>query len=201
MVKEKKSGEGVSVDTAKRGFFWFLMLLGIIFMVYFTLSMIINIVYGVDLAGKGVNVVIREAVFENGTMVKEAETVLLSGVSGWVAVFGPWIAVNVYLLILGGVFFAIGYALTPKKEDRVAVSLFKARMLGGYLAVVALLVLSLGLDRVFFVPHEVAVGTLGWIDWYIFEFLAYLFWAVILAVLAVFFLRVQGKSPPGDDED
>jgi hypothetical protein len=194
----EKGDRLIRVDELKKGFFWFLMLAGIVLMVYFTLTLIINMVYAADLAGGGVNVVLEEPVFEDGNLVKEAEAVALHGVSGWVAAFSPWLATNAYYLALGAIFFAIGYVLTPMREEKLAVSLFKMRILGWYLVLVVLIMLILGVDRVFFLPHEAKTEVLAWIDWYIFEFLAHLVWAVVIAILAMFFLRVRRKKQTTD---
>lgn len=186
---ERKQEAGLMrVDTLKRGFFWLLMLIGMVLIVYFTLSMIINMVFAADLAGEGVS-----AATEGG------ETITLHAISGWVAVFSPWLALNAYLLTLGTIFFGIGYVMTPKKEDKLAVSLFKMRILGWYLVLVVLLMVVLGTDRIFFLTSAAKEGALAWIDWYIFEYLAHIVWAAILAILAVFFLRVRCMAPAGDE--
>jgi hypothetical protein len=187
-MERKKETSLEKVDTQKRGFFWMLMLIGMVLIVYFTLSMVINMVFAADLAGDGV-----AAATEGG------ETITLHGISGWVAVFSPWLALNAYLLTLGTIFFGIGYVMTLQKEDKLAVSLFKMRILGWYLALVVLLMVVLGTDRIFFLTSAAKEGALAWIDWYIFEYLAHIVWAVILAILAVFFLRVGRKSPAGDE--
>ncbi|MDY6796800.1 MAG: hypothetical protein SWK76_16180 [Actinomycetota bacterium] len=193
-VDDKKAGKLVRVDTVKGGFFWFLMIIGAVLIVFFTLNMIINFIYGADLAGKGVSVVIKDAVYEDGTQVSKAEVAVLHGVSGWVAVFGPWMAVNANYIVLGAIFFAIGYVMTAKDEDKLPVSIFKARMLGAYLALVSIFLFTLGIDRIFFISHEARVGTLSWIDWYIFEFMAYVVWAAILGIMAVFLVKLGAKS-------
>ena len=189
-MEERKEAGLVHVDTLKKGFFWLLMLIGMVLVVYFTLSMIINMVFAADLAGEGVS-----AATEGG------ETITLHGISGWVAVFSPWLALNAYLLTLGTIFFGIGYVMTPKQEDGLAVSLFKMRILSWYLVLVVLLMVVLGTDRIFFLTSAAKEGALAWIDWYIFEYLAHIVWAVILAVLAFFFLRVGRKGLAGDEED
>jgi len=187
---ERKNEDGlVSVDTMRRGFFWMLMLIGMVLIVYFTLSMAINMVFAADLAGDGV-----AAATEGG------ETITIHGISGWVAVFSPWLALNAYLLTLGTIFFGIGYVMTQKKEDKLAVSLFKMRILGWSIVLVVLLMVVLGTDRIFFLPSAAKEGALAWIDWYIFEYLAHIVWAGILAILAVFFLRVGRRAPAGDEE-
>jgi hypothetical protein len=166
------------------------MLMGMILVVYFTLSMIINMVFAADVAGEGVSA---------GTQA--GETITLHGLSGWVAVFSPWLALNAYLLTLGTIFFGIGYVMTPKAEDRLAVSLFKMRIFGCYLVLVVLLMVVLGTDRIFFLPSADKEGALGWIDWYIFEYLAHIVWPAILSVAAVFFLRVGRGGRVGDEGD
>ena len=188
-MKDKKETDPVRVDTLKRGFFWLLMLVGMVLIVYFTLVMIINMVYAADFAVEGVS-----AAAEGG------ETITLQGLSGWVAFFSPWLVLNVYLLALGAIFFCIGYVMTPKKEEKLAVSLFKMRILGWYLVLVVLLMVVLETDRVYFLQNVISEGTIAWIDWYIFEYLAHIVWAVVLAVMAVFLLRVQRKDLLGDDE-
>ncbi|WP_287155203.1 hypothetical protein [Candidatus Solincola tengchongensis] len=179
---------------AEKRFFRFLMIAGLLLVVYFTLTLVINMVYGVDLAGKGVLTVIREPQYQDGEMVDQGESVVLHGVSGWVAAFSPWLAVNGNLLALGLVLFGIGFALTQRREGRLAVTAFKLHVLAWYLMGVVLLMLVLGVDRVYFLPHAAKSGVLAWIDWYIFEFLAHLIWAAVVACLAVFFLRYGGKE-------
>lgn len=190
MKGKEKEARSVRLDSARRGFFWFLMLAGLVLIVYFTLNMAINLVFGIDSANQGVTVVTREPAYENGSLVQEGESQVLSGVSGWVAVFAPWLAVNAYYLALGALIFGIGYVMTPKTEERVPVSLLKMRMLACYLVLVALLMVILGLDRVYFLPRAAVGGALAWIDWYIFEFLAHIVWAVVLALMAAFLFRV-----------
>ena len=69
------------------------------------------------------------------------------------------------------------------------------------LVLVVLLMVVLGTDRIFFLTSAAKEGALAWIDWYIFEYLAHIVWAVIIVVLAVFFLRVGRKGQPGDEGD
>lgn len=187
-MDRKKEAGLMRVDTSKKGFFWLLMLVGMVLIAYFTLSMVINMVFAAELAGDGVSVA-----------AEGGETITLHGFSGWVAVFSPWLAINAYLLTLGTIFFGIGYVMTPKKEDKLAVSLFKMRILGWYLALVVLLMVVLGTERIFFLPSAAKEGALAWIDWYILEYLAHIVWAVILSILAVFLLRVGRKNPEGDE--
>jgi hypothetical protein len=189
---EKKEGmDMVKVDAPGRNFFWFLMLIGVILIAYFSFNIIMNAIYAVDLSGKGVNVVLKEAVVENNTVISEPEIITLHGVTGWVENFSTWLAVNAYILALGTIFFGAGYILTAKKDDKVAVSLFKMRILGGYMLVLSLLMLVLGIDRVYFIPHGAKSSVLVWMDWYVLEFLAHIIWAVVLAALSIFYLRVK----------
>ncbi len=189
---EKKEGmDMVKVDAPGRNFFWFLMLIGVILIIYFSFNLIMNAVYAVDLAGKGVNVVLKEAVVENNTVISEPEVIVLHGVTGWVESFSTWLAVNANLLALGTIFFGLGYIFTVKKEDKVAVSLFKMRLLGGYMLALSILMLALGIDRVYFIPHGAKPSVLSWMDWNVLEFLAHLIWGVVLAALSIFYLRVK----------
>jgi uncharacterized membrane protein YqhA len=89
--------------------------------------------------------------------------------------------------------------MTQEKEDKLAVSLFKMLIFGWYLVPVVLLMVVLGTDRIFFMPSAAKESTLAWIDWYIFEYLAHIVWAVIMAILAVFFLRIGRRSPAGGE--
>lgn len=177
-----------------KGFFRFLVWIGLVLVAYFSLNLVINMIYGVDLAGKGVAVVIRDPRFQDSQLVDEGESVVLQGVSGWVAAFAPWLALNANLLVLGLLFFAIGFALTVRDRERLTLTLFKLRILAWYLLAVALLMLVLGIDRVYFLPHAEVSGVLGWIDWYVFEFLAHVIWAAIIVILSVFFLRYGGED-------
>jgi hypothetical protein len=198
---EKENGVGmVKVDTTGKTFFWFLMLVGVILIAYFTINLVINAIYAVDLAGDGVSVVQKEAVVENGQVIEQPEVLVLHGVTGWVENFSPWLAVNTYVLALGAIFLGLGYVMILKKEDKVAVSLYKMRLLGGYFMVVAALMLGLGMDRVFFIPHGHKPTVLTWTNWYILEFLAHLIWAVVLAVLSFFYLRVR-RIDGGEDRE
>lgn len=198
---EKENGMGmVKVDTPGKTFFWFLMLVGVILIAYFTINLVINAIYAVDLAGDGVSVVQKEAVVENGQVIEQPEVLVLHGVTGWVENFSPWLAVNTYVLALGAIFLGLGYVMILKKEDKVAVSLYKMRLLGGYFMVVAALMLGLGMDRVFFIPHGHKPTVLTWTNWYILEFLAHLIWAVVLAVLSFFYLRVR-RIDGGEDRE
>ncbi|MGQ9536113.1 MAG: hypothetical protein ACUVT4_02625 [Actinomycetota bacterium] len=175
-------------------FFRFLSAAGLILVGYFTLTMIINMIFGVDLANKGVLTVIKEPQYQDGELVDQGESIVLYGVSGWVAGFAPWLAVNGNLLTLGVVLFGIGFALTSRREDKFAVTVFKLRILAWYLLGVALLMIFLGGDRVYFLPHPAKNGVLAWIDWYIFEFLAHVIWAALISCLAIFFLRYGGRE-------
>ena len=199
-MRREYAGKG-GKEPAKKDFFWFLALAGLILVAYFTLNLAINMVYGVDLAGKGAVIVVREPRYQGDQLVDEGESVVLHGVSGWVAAFSPWLAVNANLLALGVMLFGIGFALTGRDPEKLAVTLFKLRILACYLLAVVLLMLVLGIDRVYFLPRAETGGVLGWIDWYIFEFLAHIVWAAIIAALAVFFLRYaekgQGKDANG----
>lgn len=211
MAEEKGKGL-LGVDTPRKGFFWLLMAIGLILMAYFAVNMVFNAIYAVDLAGKGVAVVLKEAEYDQqGQMVKEPEITTLHGVSGWVESFAPWLATSAYILALGAIFFALGYVCTRRREEKLAVSLYKMRLLGGCLAAVALLMVVLGCDRVFFIQHGGRESVLDWTNWYILEFLAHIVWALVLGVLSLFYLRVQrvgdaakaegglrGPEQPGD---
>jgi hypothetical protein len=190
----RKHMETGGKETGKKGFFRFLALVGLVLVAYFTLNIVINMVYGVDLAGKGAVVVVREPRYQGDQLVDEGESVVLHGVSGWVSAFAPWLAVNANLLALGVILFGIGFTLTAREPEKSAVTLFKLRILAWYLLAVALLMLVLGIDRIYFLPHAETGGVLGWIDWYIFEFLAHVVWATIVAILAIFFLRYAGEN-------
>lgn len=184
----------------EKSFFRFLMVAGLLLLAYFTITLVINMIYGVDLAGKGVLTVIREPQYQDGEVVDQGESVVLHGISGWVAAFSPWLAVNGNLLALGVILFGVGFALTPRREDRLPVTVFKLRLLGWYLVAVVLLMLILGVDRVYFLPHAAKSGVLAWIDWYVFEFLAHLVWATVVACLALFYLRYGGKKHDASEQ-
>ncbi|RJP30352.1 MAG: hypothetical protein C4536_09960 [Actinobacteria bacterium] len=197
---EKEGGKARGeTGPARRSLYWYLMVVGLVLIAYFTLNLIINVVYAVDASSQGVLVVLEEPLYENGSLAREAVTTTLHGASGWAAAFAPWLALNAYLLALGVIFFAIGYMQTPVEEERLPVSLFKLRLLGGYLLALAAVMVILGFDRIFFLPHEAKTGSLAWIDWYLFEFLAHVVWAAVIALLAVFLLRVQRSSGIGGD--
>ena len=198
-MDKRKVSRRVRVDSPGRPFFWFVMLAGMILIAYFSLTMVMNFTYAIDLAGDGVQVVLEEAVIADGQVVEEPEVVVLHGINGWVESFAPWLAVNAFTLFLGVFLFGLGYTMTGRKEEGVAVAMFKMRILGGYLAVLSLLMLVLGVDRVFFIPHGPRATFLSWFDWYVMEFLAHLIWAVLLMVFAVFFMRVDRM--PGDGEE
>ncbi len=191
MKENGSQSQNIKVDAPGRSFFWFLMLAGILLIAYFSLNMVVNFIYAVDLAGDGIQVVLEDAVVEGGQVVEEADVIILRGMSGWVESFAPWLAVNASTMFLGAFIFALGYMMTGRRKERVAVSLFKMRMLGSYMALLALIILILGMDRVFFIPHGARPTFLSWFDWYVMEFLAHIIWAVLLAVLSCFFLRVK----------
>jgi hypothetical protein len=198
VVNDKKS-RPISVDAPGKPFFWFLMLVGMVLIAYFTFNMVVNFVYAVDLAGDGIQVVLKDAVVVDGQMDEEAEVTVLRGVSGWVEGFAPWLALNAFTLFIGVFIFGTGYVMTARDEDKLAVSLFKMRILACYLALLALLMLVLGVDRIFFIPHAERAAFLSWFDWYVIELLAHIIWAVLLAIFSVFFMRVGGL--PGNDLD
>lgn len=190
---EKKNKE----SAPPRPFLWFLAVIGLILIAYFTINIALNLAFAVDSASKGVPVVWKEATYdESGQMVSGPEGVVLRGINAWVEELAPWLATNTYLLVLGSIFLAFGlaYALARREGGELAVFLFEMRLLGAYLGLVALLMVALGIDRVYFIPHGPRSGTLGWIDWYILEFLAHILWAAVLAVLAAFYLRLRGKD-------
>ena len=180
------------VEEPRRGFFWFMMLAGTALIAYFTLNIAFNCVFAVDLAGDGVNVVLKEAEYDDaGNLVVPPEVLTLHGVTGWVEGFAPWMAVNGFTLALGSLLFGLGYVMTERKKEKAAVSVFKMRALGWYLCLVAALMIALGVDRVFFIPHGIGEGVLSWMDWYVLEFLGHTVWAAVLLVMAAFFLRVN----------
>ncbi len=178
-----------------RPFLRILAAAGLVLVAYFTLNLLINMVYGVDLSGKGVVTVIREPQYQDGQLVDEGESVVLKGVSGWVAAFAPWLALNANVLALGVIFYGLGFALTKRDEKKLPVTVFKLRIFASYLLAVSLLLVVLGLDRVYFLPHAETTGVLGWIDWYVFEFLAHVVWAVVITLFSMyFFLYGRGKG-------
>ncbi len=184
--------ERLRVDKPRRGYPWYLMLVGLVLMSYFSINMIMNCVFAVDLSSDGMRVVQREAIYDDsGNLVREPEVIVLQGVSGWVEGFAPWLAVNGYIISLGALLFGLGYVMTERKKDKLEVSLFKMRILGCYLCLLALLMLALGLDRVFFIPHGPKEGVLDWMDWYILEFMAHSVWVVVLAAMGTFFLKIR----------
>lgn len=207
MAAEKEGGgrldaltsrERVRIDEPRKGFFWFVMLVGLVLMAYFTLNMVLNCVFAVDLAGDGVKVVLKEAVYDDaGNPVGQPEVVVLHGVTGWVEGFAPWLAVNGFVVSLGALLFGLGYVMTERRRENAAVSIFKMRLLAAYLSLLALLMLLLGVDRVFFIPRGYGEGVLAWTDWYVLEFLAHCIWAVVLVSLAAFFLGVKVRGEAG----
>lgn len=191
-MREKRAPGTVATDTPGRGYFWFLMLVGLVLVAYFSVNLAFNAVYAADNASNGVPVVWKDAVYDDsGQVVSGPEGVVLHGFSGWVEAFSPWLAMNAYILALGTLFFGLGYVMTRRREDGAAVSIFKVRMLGGYIALVSLLMLVFGVDRVYAVPHGHKGTVLAWTSWYVLEFLAHIVWAVVLGALSVFCMRVQ----------
>ncbi|NPV59564.1 MAG: hypothetical protein HPY75_07865 [Actinobacteria bacterium] len=189
------------MEETRRGFFWFMMVAGLVIIAYFTLNMAFNFVFAVDLAGDGVNVVLKEAEYDDGgNLIAPPEVLTLHGVTGWVEGLAPWMAVNGFTLALGSLLLGLGYVMTGRMREKAAVSIFKMRLLGWYLGLVAALMFVLGVDRVFFIPHGVGEGLLSWMDWYVLEFLAHTVWAVVLLVLAAFFLRVEMVQDEGTSD-
>ncbi|OFW55635.1 MAG: hypothetical protein A2Y75_05470 [Candidatus Solincola sediminis] len=191
-MKVQTTNNTFKVDKQGKNYFWLLMLIGLILITYFSINMLINFINGVDLAGVGISVVQKEALVDNnGEIVTPAEVIVFHGISGWVESFSPWLALNGYLLALGSIFFGLGYVMTRRREEKLAVSLFKMRLFAGYLFLIALMMLILGIDRVFFIPHGPKPTVLLWTNWYILEFLAHILWAAVLGVLFVFFFKVR----------
>ncbi len=192
------------LNDASRTFHACLKVIGVILMLYFALNMIEKAVVAVDLAGqsRGVTVTVGEKTVSVPVLAKnedggyvvveqevtDSETITLHGPSAWSAYYAVWLSANAIYLFIGAVLYGAGFLMTPKRKDRLSATLFKQKLLGMGLALVSVLIMVNGINRVFFLPHEPLRGFLYNVDWYVVEFLAQTVWGLAIAVMAAFFL-------------
>ncbi len=168
--------ELVPLREGRYGAAWFVMLVGMMMVAYFYLNL----------------------VFYNVIAVKDVLD-RYEGPSVWVRNMAPWLADNAMLLALGSALFLVGYSMTLRRRGRFSTERLMLRLFGVGTGFIALALLVLGVDYLFFLPKELQ-GLSAHLDLFGIQLSAFLVWFAALSAVTVYCWLPKGGSRDGEED-
>jgi len=154
--------ELVPLREGRYGAAWFVMLVGLMVVLYFYIALVIF------------NVIAVKGVLDR-----------YEGPSSWVRDMAPWLANNAMLLVLGSALFLVGYSMTLRRKGRFVRERLILRLFGVGTGLISLALLVLGADYFFFLPRELQ-GLSDNLNFFGIQLCTFLVWSASLGAVTVY---------------